>query len=86
MLGFGTEKIEDELGIIFPDKVIKRLDLDTTRSKNAYATILNDFDGGGIDMLIGTQKVSKGLDFENASLVGVLNADSILNFPDFSGH
>ncbi|PHR32874.1 MAG: primosomal protein N' [Fluviicola sp.] len=83
MLGFGTEKIEDELGIIFPDKVIKRLDLDTTRSKNAYATILNDFDGGGIDILIGTQMVSKGLDFENVNLVGILDADMLLNRSDF---
>lgn len=83
MLGFGTEKIEDELGIIFPDKIIKRLDLDTTRSKNAYATILNDFDGGGIDILIGTQMVSKGLDFENVNLVGILDADMLLNRSDF---
>ncbi len=83
MLGFGTEKIEDELGIFFPDKVIKRLDLDTTRSKNAYATILNDFGGGGIDILIGTQMVSKGLDFENVNLVGILDADMLLNRSDF---
>lgn len=83
MLGFGTEKIEDELGIIFPDKIIKRLDLDTTRSKNAYATILNEFDGGGIDILIGTQMVSKGLDFENVNLVGILDADMLLNRSDF---
>lgn len=83
MLGFGTEKIEDELGIFFPDKIIKRLDLDTTRSKNAYATILNDFGGGGIDILIGTQMVSKGLDFENVNLVGILDADMLLNRSDF---
>ncbi len=83
MLGFGTEKIEDELGIFFPDKIIKRLDLDTTRSKNAYATILNEFDGGGIDILIGTQMVSKGLDFENVNLVGILDADMLLNRSDF---
>lgn len=83
MLGFGTEKIEDELGIFFPDKIIKRLDLDTTRSKNAYATILNEFGGGGIDILIGTQMVSKGLDFENVNLVGILDADMLLNRSDF---
>ncbi|MFK7787236.1 MAG: primosomal protein N' [Crocinitomicaceae bacterium] len=83
MLGFGTEKVEDELGIIFPDKIIKRLDLDTTRSKNAYANILNEFAGGGIDILVGTQMVSKGLDFENVNLVGILDADMLLNRSDF---
>ena len=83
MLGFGTEKIEDELGVFFPDKRIKRLDLDTTRTKNAYANILNEFAGGGIDILIGTQMVSKGLDFENVNLVGILDADMLLNRSDF---
>jgi len=83
MLGFGTEKIEDELGVFFPDKKIKRLDLDTTRTKNAYANILNEFAGGGIDILIGTQMVSKGLDFENVNLVGILDADMLLNRSDF---
>ncbi len=83
MLGFGTEKIEDELGVFFPDKSIKRLDLDTTRSKNAYANILNEFAAGGIDILIGTQMVSKGLDFENVNLVGILDADMLLNRSDF---
>lgn len=83
MLGFGTEKVEDELGVFFPDKIIKRLDLDTTRSKNAYANILNEFGGGGIDILIGTQMVSKGLDFENVNLVGILDADMLLNRSDF---
>ncbi len=83
MLGFGTEKIEDELSLIFPDKVVKRLDLDTTRSKNAYAEILNDFDRGAIDILIGTQMVTKGLDFDNVNLVGVLDADMLLNRADF---
>jgi len=83
MLGFGTEKIEDELSIMFPDKNIKRLDLDTTRSKNAYATILNDFDSGQIDILIGTQMITKGLDFDNVNLVGVLDADMLLNRTDF---
>ena len=83
MLGFGTEKIEDELSVIFPDKVIKRLDLDTTRSKNAYATIINEFDNKQIDVLIGTQMVTKGLDFDNVNLVGVLDADMLLNRTDF---
>lgn len=83
MLGFGTEKIEDELCLIFNDKVIKRLDLDTTRSKNAYANIINEFDAGGIDILIGTQMVSKGLDFSNVNLVGVLDADMLLNRAEF---
>ena len=83
MLGFGTEKIEDELGAMFPDKVVKRLDLDTTRSKNAYANILNDFDTGNIDILIGTQMVTKGLDFDNVNLVGILDADMLLNRADF---
>jgi len=83
MLGFGTEKIEDELAVLFPEKVIKRLDLDTTRSKNAYANILDDFDNGRIDILIGTQMVTKGLDFDNVNLVGVLDADMLLNRVDF---
>ena len=83
MLGFGTEKIEDELSLMFPDKTIKRLDLDTTRTKNAYADILNEFDRGGIDILIGTQMVTKGLDFHNVNLVGILDADMLLNRTDF---
>lgn len=83
MLGFGTEKVEDELSLIFPNKVIKRLDLDTTRSKNAYANILGDFAAGNIDVLIGTQMVSKGLDFDNVNLVGILDADMLLNRAHF---
>lgn len=83
MNGFGTEKIEDELSIIFPEKIIKRLDLDTTRSKNAYQIILSDFENRKIDILIGTQMVTKGLDFDNVSLVGILDADMLLNRPDF---
>jgi primosomal protein N' (replication factor Y) len=83
MLGFGTEKIEDELSVIFPERVVKRLDLDTTRSKNAYAKLLNEFDSGNIDVLVGTQMVTKGLDFDNVNLVGVLDADMLLNRPDF---
>ena len=83
MLGFGTEKIEDELGVFYPDHTIKRLDLDTTRAKNAYAEIINEFAAGSIDMLIGTQMVSKGLDFENVNLVGILDADMMLKRADF---
>ena len=83
MQGFGTEKIEDELPIFFPDKQIKRMDLDTTRSKNAFMQIINDFQDRRIDILVGTQMVTKGLDFDNVGLVGVLNADNMLMFPDF---
>lgn len=83
MLGFGTEKIEDDLSIIFPNSTIQRLDLDTTRSKHAYETILNDFEQGAIDILIGTQMVSKGLDFKDVQLVGILDADMMLNRSDF---
>lgn len=83
MLGFGTEKVEDELSIMFPDKTIQRLDLDSTRSKNAYENILNDFGDRKIDILIGTQMVTKGLDFDNVSLVGILDADHLLNRVDF---
>ncbi len=83
MLGFGTEKIEDELQLIFPDAKIQRLDLDATRSKNAYENIINDFESRKIDVLIGTQMVSKGLDFDHVSLVGILDADLLLNRPDF---
>ncbi|PCH69532.1 MAG: primosomal protein N' [Bacteroidetes bacterium] len=81
--GFGTEKIEDELKVFFPDATIKRLDIDTTRSKYSYEKILNDFDEREIDILVGTQMVTKGLDFAHVSLVGILSADSLLNFPDF---
>jgi primosomal protein N' (replication factor Y) len=81
--GFGTEKIEDEIGKIFPSASIARMDLDTTRSRKNYETLISDFENHKIDILVGTQIVSKGLDFENVSLVGVLNADNLLNFPDF---
>jgi primosomal protein N' (replication factor Y) len=86
MIGFGTEKVEDELSLVFPDKVIKRLDLDTTRTKNAYEEILDDFENRRIDILIGTQMVSKGLDFDNVSLVGILDADMLLKRPDFRAY
>lgn len=83
MLGFGTEKIEDELAIMFPGKNVARLDLDTTRSKNAYQVIISEFENRKIDILIGTQMVTKGLDFDHVSLVGILDADMLLNRPDF---
>ncbi len=81
--GFGTEKIEDEISILFPNAKIARMDLDTTSKKNAHEEIIKDFEDGKIDILTGTQMVSKGLDFENVSIVGVINADDMLNFPDF---
>lgn len=84
--GFGTEKIEDEIRIIFPDAKVSRMDLDTTRSKKSYEKIIADFEQHKVDILIGTQMVSKGLDFECVSLVGILNADNMLNFPDFRAH
>jgi primosomal protein N' (replication factor Y) len=84
--GFGTEKIEDEIKIIFPEASVSRMDLDTTRSKKAYEKIISDFEQQKVDILIGTQMVTKGLDFERVSVVGVLNADNMLNFPDFRAH
>ena len=84
--GFGTEKIEDEIKIIFPEARVSRMDLDTTRSRKSYEKILSDFEQHKVDILIGTQMVSKGLDFERVSLVGILNADNMLNFPDFRAH
>lgn len=84
--GFGTEKIEDEMKQIFPDANIGRLDLDTGRSKKSFEKIIRNFEQQKIDILIGTQMISKGFDFENLSLVGILNADNLLNFPDFRAH
>ncbi|MBL7930700.1 MAG: primosomal protein N' [Bacteroidia bacterium] len=81
--GLGTEKIEEDVEILFPNAKIARMDLDSTRSKYAYKQLIDDFEAGNIDILIGTQMVTKGLDFRNVSVVGVLNADSALNFPDF---
>jgi primosomal protein N' (replication factor Y) len=84
--GFGTEKIEEELQIFFPNARIDRMDLDSTRSKNSYDRIISEFETGEIDILIGTQMVTKGLDFDKVSLVGILNADNMLNFPDFRAY
>ncbi|WP_457756427.1 replication restart helicase PriA [Tenacibaculum maritimum] len=84
--GFGTEQIELELKELFPKYAIGRMDLDTTRGKYGYQKIIGAFEAQEIDILVGTQMLSKGLDFENVSLVGILNADSMLNFPDFRAH
>ena len=84
--GFGTEQIELELKEIFPAFKIGRMDLDTTRGKHGYQKIIGAFEAKEIDVLVGTQMLSKGLDFENVSLVGILNADTMLNFPDFRAH
>lgn len=85
-LGFGTEKIEDDLKLMFPEINVQRMDLDTTRRKNAYENIITAFEEGETDILVGTQMVTKGLDFENVGLVGIMNADTLLNFPDFRSH
>ncbi len=84
--GFGTEQIEESLRILFPNKVSARMDYDTTRGKNAYQKIISDFENGNIDILVGTQMITKGLDFDNVAMVGILNADSMLNFPDFRSY
>lgn len=84
--GFGTEKIEDEIKIVFPGARVARMDQDTTRSRNSFSRIIQDFEERRIDILIGTQMISKGLDFENLTVVGILNADNMLNFPDFRAH
>lgn len=84
--GFGTEKVEDELGIYFPNARVDRLDVDTARSRASYERIISEFEEGQIDILVGTQMVSKGLDFDKVSLVGILNADNMLNFPDFRAY
>jgi primosomal protein N' (replication factor Y) len=84
--GFGTEKIEDEIKIIFPDARVARMDQDTTRIRNSFNKIIQDLEERRIDILIGTQMISKGLDFENLTVVGILNADNLLNYPDFRAH
>lgn len=84
--GFGTEKIEDDIRAIFPEARVARMDLDTTRTRTAYERIISDFEQGKTDILIGTQMVSKGLDFEHVSVVGILNADTMLNYPDFRAY
>jgi primosomal protein N' (replication factor Y) (superfamily II helicase) len=86
IMGFGTEKIEEEIEIFVPGAKVARLDMDTTRSRKSYEKILSDFDAGDIDILVGTQMVTKGLDFKNVSLVGILDADHLLNYPDFRAY
>ena len=84
--GYGTEKVEDLFEQLFPDAKIARMDLDTTRTKNAYERIIQDFSLGKTNVLIGTQMVTKGLDFDKVSVVGILNADAMLNYPDFRAY
>jgi primosomal protein N' (replication factor Y) len=84
--GFGTEQIEAELLSLFPKHTIARMDQDTTRGKHAYARLIARLENEEIDILVGTQMIAKGLDFRNIGLVGVLNADNLLNFPDFRAH
>jgi primosomal protein N' (replication factor Y) len=86
MKGFGTEKVEEELQTIFPETVIRRMDLDSTRTKFGHHRIITEFEERRIQILVGTQMVTKGLDFDNVSVVGILNADSLLNYPDFRSH
>lgn len=84
--GFGTEKIEDDIKALYPEASVARMDLDTTRTRTAYERIIADFEQGKTDILIGTQMVSKGLDFDHVSVVGILNADTMLNYPDFRSY
>lgn len=86
MMGFGTEKVEEEIASLFPSAKVERLDFDTARTRTAYERIIEDFEKGKTHILIGTQMLSKGLDFGNVSVVGILNADSLMNFPDFRAH
>jgi len=84
--GFGTEQVENELKTLFPEARLGRMDLDTTRGKHAYEKIITAFEAQEFDILVGTQMLTKGLDFRNVSLVGIMNADSLLNFPDYRAH
>lgn len=84
--GFGTEKVMEEVGKLFPDARVGRMDLDTTRSKNAYQKIISDFENKHLDILVGTQMISKGLDFEHVSVVGILSADQLINYPDYRAY
>lgn len=84
--GYGTEKVEEYVGQLFPEARVARMDLDTTRTRNAYGRIIDDFSSGRTNLLIGTQMVSKGLDFDRVSVVGILNADAMLNYPDFRAY
>jgi primosomal protein N' (replication factor Y) len=86
IIGYGTERIEDDIDSVFPGKKISRMDLDTTRNKNSYDNIINEFSDHKTDILVGTQMVTKGLDFDGVSIVGILNADTMISFPDFRSH
>ena len=86
MMGFGTEKVEEEVQRLFPSAKMERMDLDTARTRKAYERIISDFASGKTQILIGTQMLSKGLDFGNVSVVGILNADGLMNYPDFRAH
>ncbi|MBO4600417.1 MAG: primosomal protein N' [Bacteroidales bacterium] len=86
MKGFGTERVEDDLSILFPDAKVARMDLDSTLQKNRYLEIINDFQDRRIDILVGTQMVTKGLDFDNVSVVGIVSADNLIYFPDFRAY
>ena len=86
IIGYGTERIEDDIDAIFPGEKISRMDLDTTRSKNSYDRIIDEFSAHRTNILVGTQMVTKGLDFDAVSIVGILNADTMINFPDFRSH
>ena len=83
MVGFGTQKLEEQLQVLFPDIKVQRMDYDSTRAKSSYENIINEFQSGYTDVLVGTQMVSKGLDFDNVGLVGIMQADHMLKFPDF---
>lgn len=85
-VGYGTEKLEEELNLHFPDATVQRMDLDTTRSKTGYETIIDQFERGETNILVGTQMVTKGLDFDHVSLVGIFNADRMIHFPDFRSY
>ena len=84
--GFGTEQVEEEVKHLFPEAKVARMDLDSTRGKHGYEKIINSFEEQQIDILVGTQMLTKGLDFRNVKLVGIMNADNMLNFPDFRAH
>ncbi len=84
--GFGTQQVEEEAGVLFPEARIARMDFDTTRGKHAHEKIIQKFEDQEIDILIGTQMLTKGLDFRHVNLVGIMNADTLLNFPDFRAH
>lgn len=85
-VGYGTEKLEEELKLHFPDASVQRMDLDTTRSKTGYESIIEQFERGETNILVGTQMVTKGLDFDHVSLVGIFNADRMIHFPDFRSY